>query len=117
MEPSCIALVPARAGSKRIPGKNLRRLGGHPLIAYTLAVARRCGLFRRLIVSPDSEAIAAVARHYGAEVPFLRPAEFSGDLSPDIEWLRHALEALKRKGPLEDAFSLLRITSPFRTPE
>lgn len=117
MNPRCVALVPARAGSKRIPGKNVRRLGGHPLMAYTLSAARDSGIFSGIIVSTDSPDVAAVARHYGAEVPFLRPAEFAGDASPDIEWLRHLLETLRAEGRTFEAFCLLRVTSPFRTAE
>ena len=108
--PSAVALVPARAGSQRVPGKNVAPLAGHPLIAYTVAAARESGLFDAVIVSTDSEAIADVARRYGAEVPRLRPVEMAGATSPDIEWVRHALE-----GADWEVFSLLRPTSPFRT--
>ena len=114
---SVVAFVPARQGSKRIPGKNVRLLNGHPMLAYTIAPAIESGVFDSVIVSTDSEEIAAVARHYGAEVPFLRPAPFASDTSPDIEWLEHALTELKRQGRTWDAFSLLRPTSPFRTAE
>jgi len=72
-------------------------------------------VFESVIVSTDSEAIADIARHYGAEVPFLRPAALAGDTSPDIEWLEHALGALRDAGRTWDAFALLRPTSPFRT--
>ena len=85
------------------------------MLAYTIAPALESGVFDSVIVSTDSEEIAAIARHYGAEVPFLRPAAFAGDTSPDIEWLEHALSELKRQGRTWDAFSLLRPTSPFRT--
>jgi CMP-N,N'-diacetyllegionaminic acid synthase len=111
---SVVALVPARAGSKRIPGKNVRVLGNHPLLAYTLAAAAASQVFDRVVVSTDSEEVARVARHYGAEVPFLRPAEFSGPQSPDIEWVSHALREL---GDEYVGFSILRPTSPFRLPE
>lgn len=111
MNPTCVALIPARAGSKRVPGKNVRELGGRPLIAYTIAAARESGVFKDVVVSTDSEEIAAVAKKCGAGVPFLRPAEMAGDTSPDIEWVVHALKAL----PKFDAFALLRVTSPFRT--
>jgi len=67
--PTCVALVPARAGSRRIPAKNIRRLGGHPLIAYTLNAARESGVFAAIVVSTESPEIAAVATHYGGEVP------------------------------------------------
>ena len=112
---STVALIPARGGSKRVPGKNVRLLQGHPALAYTIAPALESGIFESVIVSTDSEEIADVARHYGAEVPFLRPAAFAGDTSPDIEWLHHALEELERRGRSWDCFSLLRPTSPFRT--
>ena len=113
--PSAIALIPARQGSKRIPGKNVRVLHGHPTLAYTIAPALESGVFDSVIVSTDSEETAAIARHYGAEVPFLRPAEFAGDRSPDIEWVEYTLGELKRRGRSWDCFSLLRPTSPFRT--
>lgn len=113
--PSVVALIPARQGSKRISGKNVRPLGGHPVIAYTIVPALESGVFQSVIVSTDSEEIAAIARHYGAEVPFLRPVQFAGDTSPDIEWLEHELTELKRMGREWDCFSLLRPTSPFRT--
>ena len=112
---SCVALIPARQGSKRVPGKNVRLMNGHPMLAYTIAPALESGVFDAVIVSTDSEEIAAVARHYGAEVPLLRPAEFAGDTSPDIEWLEHTLTELARRGRSWDCFSLLRPTSPFRT--
>ncbi len=115
--PSCAALIPARGGSKRVSGKNVRPLAGHPLLAYTIAAARDSGVFGAVVVSTDSPAIADVALHYGAEVPFLRPPEMSGDLSPDIEWVRHALDGLERAGRSWDCFSLLRPTSPFRRAE
>jgi CMP-N,N'-diacetyllegionaminic acid synthase len=114
---NAVALIPARMGSKRVPGKNVRPLHGHPTLAYTIAPAVESGVFESVIVSTDSEEIAAVARHYGAEVPFLRPAAFAGDTSPDIEWLEHALVEFKRQGRTWDAFSLLRPTSPFRGAE
>lgn len=112
--PSAVAFIPARSGSKRVQGKNVRRLGAHPMIAYTIAPAIESGVFESVIVSTDSEEIAAIARHYGAEVPFLRPSEYAGDTSPDIEWLEHALATLKQQGRAWDCFSLLRPTSPFR---
>ena len=110
-----MALIPARQGSKRVPGKNVRPLNGHPMLAYTIVPAIESGIFESVIVSTDSEEIAAIARHYGAEVPFLRPAPFAGDTSPDIEWVEHGLTELKRQGRTWDCFSLLRPTSPFRT--
>jgi N-acylneuraminate cytidylyltransferase len=116
-KPTCVALIPARSGSKRIADKNIRPLGGHPLIAYSIAAAIQSGIFAAVIVSTDSESYAAVARHYGAEVPFLRPAEYSGDTSPDIEWVEFTLKRLAAEGRRYDCFSILRPTSPFRLPE
>jgi CMP-N,N'-diacetyllegionaminic acid synthase len=104
-------------GSKRVPGKNVRVLGGHPAIAYTIRPALDSRVFDTVIVSTDSEEIAAVARHYGAEVPFLRPAAMASDTSPDIEWLEHTIGELSATGRNWDCFSLLRPTSPFRTAE
>ena len=115
--PSLVALIPARMGSKRVPGKNIRVLGGHPLIAYTIAPAVQSGIFDRVMVSTDAEEIAAIARHYGADVPFLRPAAMAGDKSPDIEWVEHTLAALRDRGQPYDCYALLRPTSPFRTPD
>ena len=113
--PTAVAFIPARHGSKRVPGKNVRVLDGHPAIAYTIAAALESGVFESVIVSTDSAETAEIARHYGADVPFLRPASFAGDTSPDIEWLEHALVELKRQGRTWDGFCLLRPTSPFRT--
>lgn len=113
-QPSILALIPARSGSKRIQGKNVRPLCGHPLLAYTIAAAQASGIFDGIIVSTESVETAEIARHYGAEVPFLRPVEFAADLSPDIEWVRDLLERLRAAGRLSECFSLLRPTSPFR---
>ncbi len=113
--PSVVALIPARAGSSRVPHKNVRALAGRPMLAYTIAPAIESGVFESVIVSTDSEDIAAIARHYGAEVPLLRPAPFASDTSPDIEWLEHLIPTLQAQGRSWDAFSLLRPTSPFRS--
>lgn len=116
-EPTIVALIPARAGSKRVPNKNIKPLAGHPVIAYTIAAALQSGIFQSVIVSTDSEQIAAIARYYGAEVPFLRPPEFATDTSPDIEWIEDVLKKLAAQGRGTDCFSILRPTSPFRKPE
>jgi CMP-N-acetylneuraminic acid synthetase len=112
-----VALIPARAGSKRVPDKNIRPLAGHPVMAYTIAAALESKIFSDVIVSTDSEQYAEIAGHYGAEVPFLRPLEFAGDVSPDIEWLEYTLKKLEKDGRKYDCFSILRPTSPFRLPE
>ncbi len=85
------------------------------MIAYTIAPALESEVFDAVIVSTDSEEIAAIARHYGAEVPFLRPPALASDTSPDIEWLEYTIGELSAKGRNWDCFSLLRPTSPFRT--
>ena len=108
--PTVVALIPARAGSLRVPGKNVALLGGHPLIAWSIASARESGIFTDVVVSTDAEEIAQIARRYGAEAPRLRPPEMSTATSSDIEWVLHAME-----GRDEQAFAILRPTSPFRT--
>jgi CMP-N,N'-diacetyllegionaminic acid synthase len=115
--PSIVALIPARAGSKRVPDKNIRPLAGHPLIAYTIAAALQSEVFSAVLVSTDSQLYAEIAKYYGAEVPYLRPAELAGDLSPDIEWVEYTLNRLRQDGREYDFFSILRPTSPFRLPE
>ncbi len=113
----CVALIPARAGSKRFPDKNIYPFFGHPLIAYSIASALESGVFSKVVVSTDSETYAKIARHYGAEAPFLRPTEIAGEHSLDIEWVEDALGRLKRQQEEFECFSLLRPTSPFRRAE
>lgn len=113
-DPTVVALIPARAGSKRVRAKNIRPLKEHPLIAYTISAAIESSIFAAVVVSTDAEEIAAVSRHYGAEVPFLRPQEYAADLSPDIEWVEYTLKMLATQGREYDCFSILRPTSPFR---
>lgn len=110
----CFAYVFARGGSKGVPGKNLRQLGNHPLIAYPIQTALATGLFERVIVSTDSKEIAGVAVRYGAEAPFLRPAELATDTAS--EWLawQHALRMTETLYGLPDVFVSLPATSPFR---
>ncbi len=117
MKPRAIAFIPARSGSKRVKNKNILPLGGHPMLAYTVRAAIDSGVFDAVICATDSEQYADVARHYGAEVPFLRSAEISGDKSPDIEWVVWMLKALKEASREFEIFSILRPTSPFRQPE
>ena len=114
MSPSVVALIGARSGSERVPGKNVRRLDGHPLLAYAIETARQSGVFERIVVSTDSEEIAKVARWYGADVPFLRPDEYATATSPDIEWIAWTLPRL---GERYDLFAIVRATNPFRGPE
>jgi CMP-N,N'-diacetyllegionaminic acid synthase len=109
-----IALIPARSGSKRIKNKNIRELNGHPLLAYTIAAAIESVIFSRVIVSTESKEIASIAKKYGAEVPFMRPAEYSENSSADIDWVKHLLSQLNSDDELPELFSILRPTSPFR---
>ena len=114
---SIVALIPARAGSKRVPDKNIRPLAGHPVIAYSIAAAFGSEIFADVVVSTDSEHYAEIVKYYGAEVPFLRPEPLAGDQSPDIEWLDYTLNRLQETGRRYDCFSILRPTSPFRLPQ
>ena len=110
-----LALIPARGGSKGIPRKNLLPLAGKPMIAYSILQARVSRLVDRTIVSTDDEEIAEVSRQWGAEVPFLRPAEYAQDLSPDIDAFRHALEWLRdTEGWLPEVVVHLRPPGPVR---
>src|SRR5438046_2706631 len=93
-----VALIPARAGSRRIPRKNVRIIGGHPLLAYTVTTAIASAVFTDVVVSTEDETTAAIAKHYGAEVPVLRPPQMAGDLSPDIEWVTFTLDTLGEQG-------------------
>jgi len=116
-QPSIVALIPARAGSKRVPDKNIRPLAGHPLMAYSISAALQSEIFSTVLVSTDSQSYADIAKYYGAEVPYLRPQELARDLSPDIEWLEYTLKRLQQDDREYDCFSILRPTSPFRLPE
>lgn len=112
-----LAIIPARAGSKSIPNKNIRSLLGKPLIAYSIDHALRSEMVNRIIVSTDSEQYAEIAKFYGAEVPFLRPSEISQDFSTDLEFFIHALEWLKVNEGYEPEICVqLRPTHPVRDP-
>jgi len=112
-----LAVIPARGGSKGVPGKNVRSLAGLPLIVHSLELARRCPEIARAVVSTDSEAIAAVAREAGGEIPFLRPPELAQDDVPMLPVLRHALDELDPDGTRYELLLLLDPTSPGRLPE
>lgn len=114
--PRILGIIPARGGSKGIPGKNIRRVDGRPLLAYTVDAARASAMLTRTIVSTDSPAIARVARRCGAEVPFLRPAALAADRSPTVDAVAHALATLERiDGQTFDYVAILEPTSPLRT--
>lgn len=110
-----LALIPARGGSKGIPRKNVLEIAGKPLIAWSIRHALESARITRVVVSTDDEEIAAVARAWGAEVPFLRPAEYAGDLAPDIDVFRHALRSLAETEDYRpEAVVHLRPTGPVR---
>ena len=106
-----LALIPARGGSKGIPRKNIRSIAGKPLIAWTIEAARAAEGIERVVVSTEDEEIAEVAREWGAESPFMRPAELASDEAPGIAPVLHAVEQL----PGHDDLVLLQATSPLRT--
>lgn len=95
---STVAVIPARGGSQRIPRKNIRPFAGKPIIGYSIEVAKSCGLFDRIIVSTDDREIATVAESFGAEVPFLRPAELSNDFAGTGAVVKHCLQWLAKHG-------------------
>lgn len=110
-----LAIIPARGGSKSIPRKNIRLLHQHPLIAYSIAASLAAETVTRTIVSTDDEEIAAVARQYGGETPFLRPPEFSQDQTPDLPVFQHTLAWLAEQEDYHPEILVqLRPTSPFR---
>jgi N-acylneuraminate cytidylyltransferase/CMP-N,N'-diacetyllegionaminic acid synthase len=115
---SCLAVIPARGGSKGIPGKNILPLLGKPLIAYTIEAARKAGLIGRILVSTDDPVIAKTASEFGAEVPFLRPPELARDETPTLPVLQHLLTQLKLSEHYEpEIIVLLQPTSPLRRAE
>jgi CMP-N-acetylneuraminic acid synthetase len=113
-----LAFIPARGGSVRVPNKNIKLLGGKPLISYTIECAKRSKYINRIIVSTDDKDIARIAKRYGAEVPFVRPRRISGPGSKELEVFDHALHWLKRnEGYVPDIIVKLFATSPFRSAE
>jgi pseudaminic acid cytidylyltransferase len=112
-----IAVIPARGGSKRIPGKNIRSFNGKPIIAYSIDAALRSKVIDRVIVSTDDDSIAKVARELGAETPFIRPANLSDDITPTVPVIRHAMEWVAFNWGPVDAVCCIYATSPFVTAE
>ncbi len=109
-----LGIIPARGGSKGVPRKNIKRLNGLPLIAYTIASASESTLISNFIVSTEDQEIAKVSREHGANVPFLRPAALAQDETPTLPVLIHALEFYQSKGVNYDAVCILQATTPFR---
>jgi len=113
-----IAIIPARSGSKGVPGKNIKLLGEIPLFAFSIIAAKMMPSVSRVIVSTDSEEYAEIAKEYGAEVPFLRPNEISGDKSTDFDLFLHALNWFKEyENLIPDYILHLRPTTPLRNPQ
>lgn len=108
-----IALIPARGGSRRIPGKNIKPFFGKPIITYSIKAAQQAGVFDRLIVSTDSPEIAAVANEYGAETPFMRPAEIADDFATTAAVVKHGIEWLQENGVTPEHVCCLYATAPF----
>ncbi|WP_280537343.1 acylneuraminate cytidylyltransferase family protein [Halopenitus sp. POP-27] len=115
MESNVLGLIPARGGSKGIPGKNIRELAGMPLIAHSIQAARDATAIDSVVVSTDDEEIAEVADSHGARVPFIRPSKLATDEAPTAPVITHTLETLHDVGEEYDAFMLLQPTSPLRT--
>jgi pseudaminic acid cytidylyltransferase len=114
---SIVAIIPARAGSKRIPGKNIKLFDGQPIIAYSIKAAAASGLFDRIIVSTDSTRIADVARSYGAQVPFMRPDRLADDFTPTADVVLHALDWLEANASLPEYFCCIYAAAPFVQPD
>jgi CMP-N,N'-diacetyllegionaminic acid synthase len=111
-----LGLVPARGGSKGVPGKNVRPLAGHTLLEYTARAARESGVIDRVILSTDSPEIADAGRRAGLEAPFMRPAALAADDTPMLPVIEHALAETAKEGWLPDIVVLLQPTSPLRRP-
>lgn len=112
-----IAIIPARGGSKGLPGKNILMFEGKPLLAHSILAAKASNLIDKVIVSTDDEEIKRIAIHFGAEVPFIRPSHLSSDEAETTEVLVHAIDFLKSKNELYDTLILLQPTSPLRNSE
>lgn len=113
-----IGLIPARGGSRGVPGKNVRPVAGKPLLAWTIETALACPSLQRVILSTDSEEIADLGREYGAEAPFLRPGALAQDGTPDLSVYQHAISWLQgQEGRGPDVVVWLRPTTPLRTVE
>jgi len=108
-----VAIIPARGGSKRIPGKNIKKFGGKPMIAWSIQTAIDTGIFDDIIVSTDDEMIAAIARDYGASVPFIRPQELSDDYAGTIPVIKHACNYLLTEGRNYSYACCIYATAPF----
>lgn len=117
-KPYILGMINARGGSKGVPRKNIKLLGGKPLIAWSIEVARQVPELSRIIVSTEDEEIALIAKEYGADIPFMRPAELASDTAVQLDTIIYNVEQLERReGRKIDAVALLQPTQPFRLPE
>lgn len=114
---SVLVIIPARSGSKGLPGKNIKEFCGKPLIAWSINTAKKSKYADELIVSTDSQEIASIAAQYGSPVPFMRPAELATDTSTSYDVIRHALGYMESAGSKFDIVVLLEPTSPIRKDE
>ena len=110
-----LAIIPARGGSKGVPGKNIKMLGGKPLLAYTTEIALQSKYLTKVMLSSDDDQIIAVAKSLGVQVPFVRPSSLAEDNIPTIDVILHALQWYKNQNIFFDAVCLLQVTSPYRT--
>jgi pseudaminic acid cytidylyltransferase len=108
-----IAVIPARGGSKRIPGKNIRPFAGQPIIGYSIRAAIDSGVVDRVLVSTDDDNVAAVARELGAETPFKRPKNLSDDITPTVPVIKHAIEWVAANWEKPEAVCCIYATAPF----
>lgn len=115
MSESTLAVIPARGGSKRVPRKNVREIGGQPLISYTIQQAENAEEIDRAIISTDDEEIAQIAREHGGEVPFLRPADLATDTASLSGTIKHAIEWMSREEHEHTRVCSLQVTSPLRS--
>jgi len=118
MQNNIIGIIPARGGSKGVPKKNIKLLKGYPLIAYSIIASKLSEKINRTVISTDSEEIAEICRHYGAEVPFMRPSELAGDKSTDFDFVLHAINWFQNnEKKVPDYFVHIRPTTPLRDPK
>jgi len=112
-----IAIIPARGGSKRIPRKNILEFAGMPMIAHSILAAKKTGIFDKVVVSTDDAEIADVAKHYGAEIPFIRPESLSDDITGTVPVIAHAVDALMKSSFAIKNVCCIYATAPFIQPE
>ena len=112
-----IAIIPARGGSKRIKGKNIKKFLGKPIISYAIKCAKKAKIFDKIIVSSDNEEIIKVANKFGAETPFVRPKNISKDSTPTIDVIKHAIKWIQKNGNKPKFICCIYATTPLMKPE